>query len=509
MKTIKYLAVAVVLALALAGCDNNQGSNNPPAAGNNQPVADAGPDQASNVLVGDVVVLDGSASNDADGDTLNYVWTLTTVPPDSAATLSDPFSDKPTFIADKAGTYGAQLTVNDGKADSASDDINATVVVPPPTVTIATPVPQTIATENPVMVAGTVDDPSATVTVAGDATVNNNGAYSANVTLVEGENSVTVVATNSTGEGSASVDVTLRTARGLGPAMTIAAPKPDFTAGAVWDDQGAAPSNNIPVTVTGTATTNQGPPTVMVNNVAATISPLARNPLLDVFCFFFPNRPACDQRYNFAADIQLSKGPQTIAVIGKDAVGGSTTVAVNGVADYCLIGLAEPGVAAERGNGQNNRCHFVDGCSAPGSGDDSPSDARRNQPMPGADHNLVPVEFGSGPIPPSEFFVHGQSPEQPLGCNIHDNCYQTCVPQGDGARVGAYNACNLQQRENHKAMCRKAYPACPYTGLESFKCVDWAAEKATCFALAESYFVAVEAGGFIKYNARQNDFCLN
>lgn len=191
MKTITYRVVCALLVLAFAGCGK---SNNPPAVdSNNPPVADAGPDQTSNVLVGDVVVLNGSASSDADGDTLSYVWSLTTVPPDSAAVLSDPFSDKPTFVADKAGDYVAQLTANDDKTDSSADVVNVTVVVAPPTVAIAAPVPGTIATENPVTVTGTVDDPSATVTVNGDATPNNNGAYSANVTLAEGENTVTVV----------------------------------------------------------------------------------------------------------------------------------------------------------------------------------------------------------------------------------------------------------------------------------------------------------------------------
>ncbi len=299
-----YRAVCILLALAFAGC----GKNDPPVLDSNTaPVADAGQDQASDVLIGDVVVLDGSASSDADGDALNYVWSLTTVPSDSAAALSDPFSDKPTFVADKAGTYVAQLTVNDGKDDSAPDDVNVTVVVAPPTVTIVTPEPETIATESQITVSGTVDDPLATVTVDGNPTANDNGAYSTNVTLEEGVNTVTVVATNSTGEGSASVDVTLRTVRGPGPEMTITTPKPDFTAGVVWDGIGASPVNDIPVQVNGTITPN-GTPTVTVNGVAATTSALARNPLLDLFCFFFPNAPACDQRFAFSANILLSKG---------------------------------------------------------------------------------------------------------------------------------------------------------------------------------------------------------
>lgn len=511
MKKTILQVTGIVLALAIVGCNSNQNTDDSNLDSNNPPVANAGQDQASGVLVGDAVVLDGSTSSDPDSDTLNYVWTLTSVPPDSAATLSNPLSDKPTFIADKPGTYIAELIVHDGKAVSPVDDVNVTVVIPPPVVTITTPVPDTIATENPVTVSGTVDDPSATITVNGAATPNNSGAYSAEVTLAEGSNTVRVIATNSTGEGNASVDVALRTVRGPGPAVIITSPKPDFTAGVVWDGIGAPPSNNIPIAVSGTVTTENGPPTVMVNGIVATTGALARNPLLNLFCTFLPNAPACDQRYSFAADIELNKGPQTITTITSDTVGGSTIVAVNGVADFCVkegsTGLAE------RGNGQNNRCHEIDGCS---NGSGAASDSQRNQPMPGARFNLVTVEFGSGTIPPTEFFVHGQSPQRLLGCNIHDTCYQTCVPRGGGDRIAAWHGCNSQQLGNHSAMCRKAYPAtCPFTITgplgntfpDPVKCPQWQVEKATCFSVAAVYFTGVEVGGEFAYNTRQIEYC--
>jgi hypothetical protein len=204
---------------------------------NTPPMADAGPDQTSDVFVGDGVILDGSASSDPDGDALTYSWSLM-VPAGSTAALSDETAVDPSFVADEPGTYTAWLTVNDGIIDSAVDDVTITVVIPPPVVSITTPENLSVVPESPVNVAGTVDDPLATVTVDGNATPNNNGSYSAEVALVEGENTVIVVATNSTGEGNASVDVTLREVRGRNPAMTITAPKPDFTAGIVWDGTG-------------------------------------------------------------------------------------------------------------------------------------------------------------------------------------------------------------------------------------------------------------------------------
>jgi hypothetical protein len=91
---------------------------------NSAPVANAGPDQT--VEVGDTVQLDGSSSGDVDGDALTFQWILTSVPQGSTATLSDPNAVMPTFVADVAGVYVAQLIVNDGLEDSAPDSVTIT-----------------------------------------------------------------------------------------------------------------------------------------------------------------------------------------------------------------------------------------------------------------------------------------------------------------------------------------------------------------------------------------------
>ena len=97
---------------------------------NTPPVANAGADQTVNV--GDTVTLDGSGSTDADGDPLTYSWTLTTVPAGSGATLTGNATVNPTFVADVAGDYVAQLIVNDGMDDSAPDTVMITASAVPP-----------------------------------------------------------------------------------------------------------------------------------------------------------------------------------------------------------------------------------------------------------------------------------------------------------------------------------------------------------------------------------------
>jgi len=97
------------------------------AVANVAPVANAG--VAQNVVAGNVVTLDGSASSDANGDALTYAWVLTTKPAGSSATLSSSTSAKPTFTADVAGTYIATVIVNDGKINSSTAVVSITAAV--------------------------------------------------------------------------------------------------------------------------------------------------------------------------------------------------------------------------------------------------------------------------------------------------------------------------------------------------------------------------------------------
>jgi hypothetical protein len=91
------------------------------ATGNQPPVANAGPDQT--VTAGQRVTLNGTGSSDPNGDPLTYSWCLRGRPEGSTATLSSANTPQPTFTPDIAGSYVFCLTVNDGKAGSASDSV--------------------------------------------------------------------------------------------------------------------------------------------------------------------------------------------------------------------------------------------------------------------------------------------------------------------------------------------------------------------------------------------------
>ena len=78
------------------------------------------------VYVGNTVYLDGSHSTDADNDPiLGYAWSLS-VPPGSHAGLFNKDGASPYFVVDVAGTYVAQLIVNDKFASSAPATLSIT-----------------------------------------------------------------------------------------------------------------------------------------------------------------------------------------------------------------------------------------------------------------------------------------------------------------------------------------------------------------------------------------------
>ena len=93
---------------------------------NQPPLSNAGAEQTVYAWIDGFadVTLDGSDSNDADGNALTYKWTWTI-----DANMYEANGVSPT-IELPAGVHTIQLVVNDGHADSAPDDVNVTVVAP-------------------------------------------------------------------------------------------------------------------------------------------------------------------------------------------------------------------------------------------------------------------------------------------------------------------------------------------------------------------------------------------
>ena len=88
------------------------------------PVANAGTAQL--VVTGATVTLDASNSTAPTAKTLSYVWTLTSKPAGSAATLAASARARVTFIADVDGAYVATLFVHDGTTTSSAATVTVT-----------------------------------------------------------------------------------------------------------------------------------------------------------------------------------------------------------------------------------------------------------------------------------------------------------------------------------------------------------------------------------------------
>jgi hypothetical protein len=94
------------------------------------PVVNAGSNQS--VTSGSVVRLDGSGSSEPDGDSLTFQWSLVAMPAGSQTSISTPVAVAPTFFADLAGTYVAQLTVLDAHGNNSTSTVTVSSQELPP-----------------------------------------------------------------------------------------------------------------------------------------------------------------------------------------------------------------------------------------------------------------------------------------------------------------------------------------------------------------------------------------
>lgn len=86
---------------------------------NHQPVAQAGPDQAT--APSTALALSGEASSDLDGDPLAFTWSMQFSPAGSRPFLSHADTATPTFSSPDPGVYVIGLVVHDGVLASAMD----------------------------------------------------------------------------------------------------------------------------------------------------------------------------------------------------------------------------------------------------------------------------------------------------------------------------------------------------------------------------------------------------
>lgn len=94
---------------------------------NQDPSAAAGPDQ--DAVRNMKVELNGSSSNDPDGDTLSFLWTQVS---GSGVVLNDANLAVSWFVPAALGSYGFRLDVSDGRGGQSVDFVNVTVLNLPP-----------------------------------------------------------------------------------------------------------------------------------------------------------------------------------------------------------------------------------------------------------------------------------------------------------------------------------------------------------------------------------------
>lgn len=221
-------------------------------------------------------------------------------------------------VALSPGANEIQATAIDRAGNSASSALTFTYVRVP-IITINTPASLSYTSTSPTTVTGTVDDPSATVSInAIDATVVN-GTFSLALPLAEGPNIVTATATSAAGAtGTASLTVTLDTTP---PRVTVTSPPDQFET----TDASVSVSGIVNDVVVGTVNAEQA--AVKVNGVTAQVA----------------------NRTFLAGSVPLALGENVIQVVGSDRVGNQGTTQV--VVTRRAI-TAQPRIQTVSGSGQ-------------------------------------------------------------------------------------------------------------------------------------------------------------
>ena len=99
------------------------------SSNNIRPKAQAGVDELVNT--GDEVQLDGTASSDTKGTSLNYSWSFIKKPIGSVAEIKSRRAKRPRFTVDKAGDYEIELELSDGLLSNKNRVLISTLNIPP------------------------------------------------------------------------------------------------------------------------------------------------------------------------------------------------------------------------------------------------------------------------------------------------------------------------------------------------------------------------------------------
>ena len=169
---------------------------------------------------------------------------------------------------------------------------------PSPTVRLTAPAHLSYLNLSPTTVTGTVDDPTATITINSIQAPVANGQFSAQVPLAEGPNIITATATSAAGAvGNSSIEVTLDTTP---PRVNINTPADKF----VTTEDSITVSGSINDIVVGTVNDEQAQ--VTVNGTPAQVA----------------------NRLFLATNIPLSLGDNVIQAVGQDRVGNAGTTQI-------------------------------------------------------------------------------------------------------------------------------------------------------------------------------------
>ena len=229
-------------------------------------------------------------------------------------TATDPFSGVASISCNgtpavKNGdnfTCGIPLTVGPNSVNTIATDIagNSSTLnldltyAPVPTVKLTSPANLSYLNLSPTTVTGTVDDPTATITINSIQAPVANGQFSVQLPLAEGPNIITATATSAAGAvGNTSIEVNLDTTP---PRVNINSPADKF----VTTEDSIIVSGSVNDIVVGTVNDEQAQ--VSVNGTAAQVA----------------------NRMFLATNIPLNLGDNVIQAIGRDRVGNAATTQI-------------------------------------------------------------------------------------------------------------------------------------------------------------------------------------